>query len=62
MAIIKAHKIKYKKLSGEEVARGYSIAIKKDIIEELHFEDKELKIEVKDGNIIISEAKDENNK
>ena len=54
---MKVHKIKYKKLSGEEVARGYSIAIKKDIIEELHFEDKELTVEIKDNTIVIKEKK-----
>lgn len=57
---MKPHKIKYKKLSGEEVARGYSVSIKKDIIEELHFEDKELTVEVKNNTIVIR-RKDENN-
>lgn len=56
---MKAHKIKYKNLSGEEVARGYTIAIKKNIIESLKFEDKELKVEVKNSTIIIS-RKEEN--
>lgn len=57
MAIIKAHKIKYKTLSGDVVARGYTVAIKKDIIEELHFEDKELTVEVKNNTIVIKEKK-----
>lgn len=60
MAIIKAHKIKYKNLSGEEVARGYTVVIKKNIIEELHFEDQELTVEVKNNTIVIR-RKDENN-
>ena len=50
---MKAHKIKYKNLKGEEVARGYTVAIKKEIIESLQLEDKELIVEVKDGKIII---------
>lgn len=60
MAIIKAHKIKYKNLSGEVVARGYTIAIKKNIIESLKFEDQELTVEVKNNTIVIR-RKDENN-
>ena len=40
----KFHKIKYKKLSGEEVARGYSIAVKKEVVESLNFQDKDLLI------------------
>lgn len=54
---MKAHKIKYKTLSGETVARGYTVAIKKDIIEDLHFEDKELIVEVKNNTIVIKEKK-----
>ena len=55
----KLHEIKYKKLDGEIVARGYNISIKRDIVKELNLKGKELKIEVKDGNIVISEVKDE---
>lgn len=54
---MKAHKIKYKTLSGDVVARGYTVAIKKNIIEELHFEDKELTVEVKNNTIVIKEKK-----
>lgn len=54
---MKAHKIKYKTLSGSIVARGYTVAIKKDIIEELHFEDKELTVEIKNNSIVIKEKK-----
>lgn len=54
---MKAHKIKYKNLSGEVVARGYTVAIKKNIIEELHFEDKELTVEVKNNTIVIKEKR-----
>jgi hypothetical protein len=50
---MKAHKIKYKNTSGEEVARGYTIAIKKNIIESLKLEDKELTVEVKNNTIVI---------
>lgn len=58
---MKAHKIKYKNLSGEVVARGYTVAIKKDIIEDLHFEDKELIVEVKNNTIVIKEKKNDKN-
>jgi hypothetical protein len=57
---MKAHKIKYKNTSGEVVARGYTIAIKKNIIESLKLEDKELTVEVKNNTIVIR-RKDENN-
>lgn len=60
MAIIKAHKIKYKNTAGEEVARGYTVVIKKNIIESLKFEDQELTVEVKNNTIVIR-RKDENN-
>ena len=50
---MKAHKIKYKNLDGEEVARGYTIVIKKNIIESLNFQDKELIAEVKNNTIVI---------
>ena len=58
----KFHKIKYKNLSGEEVARGYSVAIKKELVESLKLEDKDLIIEVIDKKIVIREVKDEKNK
>ena len=49
----KFHKVKYKKLSGEVVARGYSVAIKREIVESLKLEDKELIIEVVNDHIEI---------
>lgn len=53
----KFHKVKYKKLSGEVVARGYSVAIKREIVESLKLEDKELIIEVVDDHIEIRKKK-----
>ena len=50
---MKAHKIKYKNTAGEEVARGYTVVIKKNIIESLKFEDQELTVEVKNNTIVI---------
>lgn len=55
---MKVHKIKYKNLEGEEVARGYSISIKKEFIESLNLQDKQLKVEIVNNTIVIREKKE----
>lgn len=59
---MKAHKIKFKNLEGEEVARGYTFCVKREIIEKLNFQEKDLIAEIKDGKIVIREVKNEENK
>lgn len=59
---MKAHKIKFKNLEGEEVARGYTLCVKREIIEKLNFQEKDLTAEIENNKIIIREVKDEENK